>query len=101
MNGMNHISPDNLALYAMDLLSDAETAPLRQHLEQCSECRVELEMTRGDLALYALTAEMHSPPAMARQHLLKQVTREKRTTPIAPIVMPSAAPSVAPIHSPA
>ncbi len=91
MNETNHISPDDLALYAMDLLSDAESASLREHLAQCAECRAELDATLSDLSLYALTADMHSPPAMARQHLLKQVGREKRTAPIVPVIQAESA----------
>ncbi len=37
---------------------------------------------QGDLAIYAHTVDMHSPPAQARERLMKQVAREKKAVPI-------------------
>ena len=73
-----HIPVEDLALFAMQFLSPQERAPIILHLEHCSECSRELATVQGDLAAYAFTAEMHSPPALARQRLLKQVGREKK-----------------------
>ena len=76
-----HIPVEDLALFAMQFLSPQERAPITLHLEHCSECSRELATIQGDLAAYAFTAEMHSPPALARQRLLKQVGREKKFVP--------------------
>jgi anti-sigma-K factor RskA len=80
MNSTNHIDQNELALFAMQLLSQDEAAPVKLHLEHCSDCRRELAEIQGDLATYAMTAEMHSPPAQARDRLLKQVGHERRET---------------------
>ena len=39
-------------------------------------------LMRGDMAALAMTTEMHSPPAAARQRLMTQVMREKKTVSI-------------------
>ena len=78
MNSTIHIDAEDLALFAMQFLSQEEAAPVTLHLEHCSECRRELGEVQGDLAIYACTVEMHSPPALARDRLMKQVGREKR-----------------------
>ena len=44
--------------------------------------RRELAEIQGDLAIYAHTVDMHSPPAQARERLMKQVAREKKAVPI-------------------
>ncbi len=66
----------------MQLLSKEETADVAVHLEQSAEARQELAEIQGDLAAYALTTDMHSPPTQSRDRLLKQVAREKRAIPI-------------------
>ena len=42
----------------------------------------ELAEIQGDLAVYAHTVDMHSPPAQARERLMKQVAREKKAIPM-------------------
>ena len=76
-----HIEQDEMALYAMDLLSPVEMKEAAAHLAGCAECSRELATVRGDLALYAYSVERHSPPALARERLMKQVAREKRVAP--------------------
>jgi hypothetical protein len=77
-----HLEQDDMALYAMDLLSPEETKAAAAHVSTCAECSRELAIVRGDLALYAHSVERHSPPALARERLMKQVAREKRVVPI-------------------
>lgn len=79
---IGHISPEDLALYAMQLLDAKEHAEAQRHLSECSECRSGVAAATGDLALVALTTEMHSPPAFARERLMKQVMREKKVVAI-------------------
>jgi len=82
MNATRHIDQEDLALFAMQLLSAEEAAPIAAHLEQCDECRLQLAGIQGDLALYAHSVDMHSPPAQARERFMNQVAREKKAIPI-------------------
>jgi anti-sigma-K factor RskA len=88
-SGGGHPSPEDLSLYAMQLLSGDEAAGIARHLERCDECRAEFGRVNGDLAAYASTVDMEAPPAAARQRLIQQVAREKKivaapATPAAP-----------------
>jgi anti-sigma-K factor RskA len=83
MNSTRHIEQDDLALFAMQLLTAEESSAIAQHIESCAECRRELAAVQGDLAVYAHTVDLHSPPALARERLLKQVGREKKVIPAA------------------
>ena len=94
MSNEDEISVDTLALYAMDLLEPEERATVAEHLHTSPEARHELSQVMGDLAAFAVTAEMHSPPALARQRLLKQITRERKSVPFnQPVRAEQAAPS--------
>ena len=46
-----------------------------------ASARQELAEIQGDLAIYAHTVDLHSPPAQARERLMKQVAREKKASP--------------------
>jgi anti-sigma-K factor RskA len=83
MNSTRHIEQDDLALFAMQLLPADESSAVARHIESCAECRRELAAVQGDLAVYAHTVDLHSPPALARERLLKQVGREKKMIPVA------------------
>jgi anti-sigma-K factor RskA len=78
---VKHIDPDDLALYAMQLLSPDETADMTLHLQHSAEARRVLAEFQGDLSLYAMSAEMHSPPSPTRDRLMKQVGKEKKAIP--------------------
>jgi anti-sigma-K factor RskA len=78
MSAMNHIDHDDLALFAMQLLSSQEDAAVRQHLATCSECRQALGEIQGDLAILATSVDMHSPAALTRERLLNQISHEPR-----------------------
>lgn len=82
MNTTGHIERDDLVLFAMQLLSREETALAAAHIEKCPECHRELAEVQGDLAIYAMTVEMQTPPVEARDRLLKQVAHEKKIIPI-------------------
>jgi anti-sigma-K factor RskA len=86
MNNANHLSEDDLALFALQLFNEDDQKPVVAHLEECEECRVKVAEVQGDLVAYAMTAETHSPPAAARERLLKQVQREKKLVPLASLV---------------
>jgi hypothetical protein len=82
MSASGHYEPADLALFAMQLLPKDEYAAIAEHMRDCSYCRRELGDLQGDLAAYAHTVEMHSPPALARERLLHQIGREKKTVPV-------------------
>ena len=78
MSATRHIEQEDLALFAMQLLPKDEHALIAAHVAQCAECGQALAEVQGDLAVYAHTVDMHSPPAQARERLMKQVAREKK-----------------------
>ncbi len=99
MNTSNHISPDDLYLFALQLLPDADMKDAATHLKDCAQCRVVLGEIQGDLATYALTAELKTPPVQARERLLRQVAEEKKVIPMpAPVEQPEE--STEPLLSP-
>lgn len=88
-SGPRHPDPEDLTLYAMQLLPVDETESVSRHLERCAECRAELARVHSDLAAYAATVDLQSPPASARQRLVRQVAREKKIVSAAqPVAQP-------------
>ena len=81
MSATRHYDKDDLALFAMQLLSANEAAEITQHIQHCEECSQELALLQGDLAIYAHTVDLHSPPALTRERLMKQVAKEKKFIP--------------------
>jgi anti-sigma-K factor RskA len=81
LGGPRHTDPDDLALYAMQLLPTDDAAIITRHLEYCAECRAELARVHNDLAACAAAVDLQSPPAAARQRLIQQVAREKKIVP--------------------
>lgn len=82
---VKHIDPDDIALYAMQLLPPDETEEMTLHLQHSAEARRVLSEIYSDLSIFAHSAEMHSPPALARQRLMKHVAREKKAVPVDPL----------------
>jgi len=82
---VKHIDPDDIALYAMQLLPPDETEEMTLHLQHSAEARRVLSEIYSDLAIFAHSADMHSPPALARQRLMKHVAREKKAAPVDPL----------------
>ncbi|MDE1161529.1 MAG: anti-sigma factor [Acidobacteriaceae bacterium] len=79
MNTMTHLSQDDLALFALQLLEGEELENAIQHLERCEQCRQEVARFQGDLVGYALAqSELHTPPAAARERLMRRVAKEKK-----------------------
>lgn len=76
------ISSEDLALFAMQLLTPEENAEIITHLEHNEAARNELAQLQGDLAMYALISDLHSPPAQARERLLRRVAKEKKLVPV-------------------
>jgi len=80
MNEHDHISPEDLSLFAMQALSAEESVAVRAHLEACSDCRTELATVQGDLALVALGAEQHALPAGAAQRFADRIAADAEET---------------------
>jgi anti-sigma-K factor RskA len=74
---------EDLALYALGILQGDERLNLEQHLNECANCRRELEQLRGDAALVGLSASGPKPPQRSRQRLMTAITQEPRRMPIA------------------
>jgi hypothetical protein len=82
MSIAHHVSEDDLYLYALQLLPESEMQAASLHLKECAVCRSQVGEIQGDLAVYALTAEMQAPPSQARERLLQQVAKEKKIVPV-------------------
>ncbi|MBS1823223.1 MAG: anti-sigma factor [Acidobacteria bacterium] len=82
MSTTGHYDQGDLALFAMQLLPRNEYGAMASHISNCTYCRQELASLQGDLAAYAHTVDMHSPPALTRERFLNQVAREKRFVPL-------------------
>lgn len=78
MNDNQQFDQNDLALFAMQLLSKEEEAQVKALLELSPDLRRELAEVQGDLAIYATTVDMHAPPALARERLMTQVGRERK-----------------------
>ena len=85
MNTANHITQDDLYLFALQLLPEADMKSAAVHLKECAVCRAQLGEIQGDLVTYALTAESQTPPSQARERLLRQVAAEKKVIPVDPV----------------
>jgi hypothetical protein len=82
---VKHIDPDDLPLYAMQLLPPEEMEEMTLHLQHSVEARKILAQIYGDLSLFSQTADTHEPPATAKQRLMKNVAREHREPPPNPL----------------
>ena len=82
MNSAIHLSQDDLALFALQLLPANEQAAALEHVRNCESCRLEVAQIQGEMAAYAMVAESHEPPAGARERLMRTIERERKTIPI-------------------
>jgi hypothetical protein len=82
MNTANHLSQEDLALFALQFMPEDELKSAIDHMEHCEACRQDVAQIQGDLVTYAMSAEQHTPPAMARERLLRRVAKEKKPVPI-------------------
>jgi anti-sigma-K factor RskA len=69
---------EDLALHVLGSLQGDELAALQAHLLSCADCRRELELLRGDMALLAISTAGSVPPRHAKQRLLDAVAHEPR-----------------------
>ena len=82
---VKHIDPEDLPLYAMQLLPPDELEELNSQLQHSNEGRKVLAEIYGDLTVLAHSADMHEPPASAQQRLMKQVAQEEKIAPPDPL----------------
>ncbi|HET9741952.1 MAG TPA: anti-sigma factor [Terriglobales bacterium] len=71
---------DDLALYALRELPAAEAEETRRHIEECPQCRRELNEINSDLAVVALSSVASAPPQRTRERLMKAIKTEPRPT---------------------
>lgn len=76
--GTEHISDDDLVLFALQLLPDDRMRQVMPHVQACPYCRSEIAKIQGDLAAYSTTAEPQAPPPSARDRFTRQIAREPR-----------------------
>jgi anti-sigma-K factor RskA len=69
---------DDLVLYALRELPDAEAAEMQRHLDDCPQCRRELEQINSDMALVALSTVASAAPQRSRQRLMSAIKAEPR-----------------------
>jgi anti-sigma-K factor RskA len=69
---------DDLSLYALGALEGEPRLALEKHLEECLDCRRELELLRGDAALLAFSVSGPQPPARSRDRLMNAIAKEPR-----------------------
>jgi anti-sigma-K factor RskA len=83
MNTAHHISQDDLLLFALQFLPEEQMVAAQEHMTACEDCRRQVTWIQGDLVSYAITAEMHQPPAGARERLLRSIAKEKKVVSMA------------------
>jgi len=69
---------EDLVLYALRELSSEQASEMQRHLDDCPECRRELEAINSDMALLALSTVASAAPQRARQRLLNAIKAEPR-----------------------
>jgi len=79
MMDAQHISPDDLALYALQALSAEETAAVCEHVSGCEVCRAELAKVEGDVAMVALSVDQQPLPTGARERFVQRLGSEAPT----------------------
>ena len=89
MNSSTHVSQDDLMEFALQLLPPEQMTAAYDHLLTCDDCRRQVLWIQGDLASYALTADLHEPPAGARERLLQRVAKENKLVPIDRVAHPA------------
>ena len=67
---------EDLALHALGALQGDGLVALQTHLQNCADCRRELELLSGDVALLAMSTAGVAPPRRSRQRLLAALAVE-------------------------
>jgi hypothetical protein len=88
LSSTQHISPENLTLYAVQGLPPSEMAAVQGHLDTCAACRSELASTLTGVSLIGIGAEQQPLPDGARQRFMARIEetpqQAKTVTPSVP-----------------
>jgi anti-sigma-K factor RskA len=82
MSNPNHISQDDLMLFALQFLPEDQMHSSEEHLKGCEDCRRQVAWIQGDLASFAMTSEVHTAPQGSLDRLMRRIDREKKVLPI-------------------
>jgi anti-sigma-K factor RskA len=66
---------------ALSALDAAEERALNEHLENCAECRKELEEWQATAATLALASDPAEPSPKVRERILSEVRKDRSSTP--------------------
>ena len=69
---------------ALSALDTAEARALNEHLDNCSECRKELEEWEATAAALAMTSDPAEPSPKVREQILKEIRNERSTGQVIP-----------------
>jgi hypothetical protein len=90
LSSTQHISQEDLALYAMQAFAPAENAEVKAHLDTCATCRSALADAMAEVSLIGMSVQQESIPDGARQRfaaaleMTPQVSRAAaKTAPVA------------------
>jgi hypothetical protein len=98
MSSNQHIPIDDLYLFSLQFLPEAEAKFYTDHLAGCADCRRQLSWIQGDLAGYAMSVEMVDPPAGAREALMRRVSQERKVIPMTPMAVAAPAAKAAEVE---
>lgn len=70
---------EDLALYALGLLTGSDADRMKQHVAECADCQADLAQRREEMALVAVAVSGPKPPSRARDRLLQAVSRDSRS----------------------
>jgi anti-sigma-K factor RskA len=80
LNDSSHIREENLELYALGALPEAEAAAVKAHVPGCRECAAKLAEALGNVAVLALAAEQEKPAAAVKEKLFARIAAESAAT---------------------
>lgn len=99
MSGTEHISQEDLALYAMEALTAAESADVKRHLDTCASCRDALADVLAEVSLVGLSAPQRELPDGARQRFMATVQTTPQSSGPSPRTVPISSGAAGEEHS--
>lgn len=72
---------DDAAAYALGALEPGEAAAFREHLNECAECRDEVEALGGVVQALAMSAPQHPASRRLRRRVIQAVREEPKSQP--------------------
>ena len=96
---VKQIDPEDLPLYAMQLLPPEEMEEMSQNLQYSREARRQLAEVYEELSYYAHSVDLEAPAEGSKARLLKALAREKKVVAIdSHVAAAPVEPTVAPIY---